>query len=205
MESMQFETMKIKKLKLLLLVLLLFIVFSNCSTSDGTEIFEVITVQSSIQTDGFHQLFYGEWELLEALDYSGRKIDKERAEELSNILVGERIIFSDNSATDSAGKYSDVEYQCEIVESSDLYIFLGNASFVNETDVITSYMPYFVYISFPFEVRNEILTPELSTLWYMEGFFIKDAETLVFDAGDCMIEMKRLAYPEYYPGKIGGV
>jgi hypothetical protein len=197
--------MKTLSVKLLLLLFLVIKILSSCNTVYEAGPIDESVTQSSIQTDRFHQLFYGEWKLIEALDYGGRKIDKERAEELSNILVGERITFSDNSATDSAGKYSDIEYQCEIVESSDLYIFLGNASFVNETDIINSYMPYFVYMSFPFEVRNEILTPELSTLWYMEGFFIKDAETLVFDAGDCMVEMKRLAYPEYYPGEIGGV
>jgi hypothetical protein len=179
---------------------ILFSCLSGCNNSSPSGLDD--RGKSGLVTDSlpdFHQIFYGTWEVHNFIP-GGRYSDQEEMER----FVGTIIEFSEYSISVNSASAVDVEYVCVLVNTDDRSLFWRYYYPDNPSDVLNLDSPYFAYIYFNNRLDLQ-LKDENEILNYMDGFYIKDSETLIFNSTKGLLKMTRIAYPEDYQNKIGGV
>jgi len=150
--------------------------------------------------DNYNQIFYGEWEITSYIE-GGRFSNPQEAKN----FIGSSIKFMENAViVDNTQVIKNPTYCCVLVDTKEQNYFWKYFFPNNPSDIIIQDSPYFAYIY----IGNSLDIQESTTndvLRYMNGFYIKDSETLIFDGSFGFLEMKRLSYPEGYESRIGGV
>jgi hypothetical protein len=177
---------------------------SRCSV-DPTNLSEASDLNSSgsIANVGcsshYFQIFYGKWKVTRFIP-GGRFSKPDEA----SCYVESIIEISDKSINiDDVTVISEPEYFCVLVKTEDHQLFGKYFSPDEPADVIDLDNPYFAYIYLN-NVLNIRDNPANDILRYMNGFYVKDSETLILDCSFGLLEMRRLSYPNDYKARIGG-
>ena len=147
-----------------------------------------------------HQIFYGGWEITSFIP-GGRFAEEEEAEK----YIGTTIAFSFEEVTvDKTVVLENPLYKCVLINTEDRHYFRQYYSPDNPSDVIHTDSPYFayVYIDNGLDIKENLNN---NLLRYMEGFYIRDVDTLVFDGSFGLLKLQRISHPPNYQDYIGGV
>ena len=125
--------------------------------------------ETGIATDDYYQLFYGEWEVTNFI--RGSRVGKYEQD-----IIGEVVTFNQKTIATSGGIYMEApEYMAEIVPMSQWHNYCEPGVPNKEALVFDKDAPYFVHVW----ISNS--GADQDNMW-IESFYIKDENTLVFDA-----------------------
>lgn len=169
-------------------------------TQQPSETPQETTATNLTPEPNYSQLFYGSWKITSFIP-GGRFADQNEAEK----YIGSTINFSEKEITiNNTAVLGNPTYECVLVDTNERDYFWKYFFPDDPSEVLHLDSPYFAYIV----VQNSLdaaENPNNDLLHYMNGFYIKDANTLVFDGSFGMLEMQRISYPPDYQNEIGGV
>ena len=166
-----------------------------------------IIIEESGETNGsmassrhYFQIFYGSWEITSFIP--GGRFSK--ADDASCYIGSILELSEEKIKADDVIAISDPDYCCVLVKTEDCQYFWKYFYPDEPSDVINIDSPYFayVYLNNVLDIRENHVN---DILRYMNGFYIKDSETLIFDGSFGLLEMRRLSYPNDYKAQIGGI
>lgn len=193
--------LKVVPIVALLLAICIVLCLPGCDNREQEHSRTVLddTISANAGSAMYHQLFFGTWEV-SAYIPGGRFSNQEKAETYIGIVIE----FSDTYINVDSETVLTPKYSCTLVETKDRHDFWGYYFPNEDADVLDLDAPYFAYVYLD-NVEEMRQFSDDNILHYMNGFYIKDAETLVFDGGFGLLEMRRISYPEDYESRIGGV
>ena len=149
--------------------------------------------------DHYHQIFYGEWQIVDYIP-GGRFSNPDVAINYLGSIVG---FYHDKILIDTSLVLQNPSYMCVLIASEDCHRFWKYFYPDDPESVVhaNSYYFAYVYVLTP----AEALEDGNDLLQYMNGFYIKDNDTLVFNGSFGLLEMSRVSYVDGYHGMIEGV
>ena len=194
------------------IIILISVFLTNCSDSsvmdkDQETSFllqkndeEINSVNDIALGANHHQIFYGNWVIVSFIS-GGRFSDPSEADK----YIGSFIEFGpEQIRIDGEHVIEYPQYSCIIVNTEERHFFWNYFFPDNDSDVVNIECPYFVYIYLHNKI-NILNVSENDILYHMNGFYIKDSETLIFDGGFGLLKMERISYPVGYKDWIGGI
>lgn len=155
---------------------------------------EITETDSSVNlSENDYQIFYGVWEICRVIPGGFKDDSKDPNQYLGNSFYFDvqEIRINDSTVIKSPS------YKCTVIAREDYNQFLSRSHPYDESDVIIDCAPYLVY--FTVSLQDTIVNSKssLDNIW-SEGFYIKDANTLIMNSSHGLLELKRTGFTSDY-------